>query len=205
MRPAQVRFPVLEVALALWPDLLVNAVGVLIGGVGALAVARWRIQRQTAAERQRDRNHIASSLEWLWMETRENEDLVTELRRVLDRGSTPRADLLRWAGSIAEALSFNAYADLIRSGYHRRLPAGPEQLILRTYQMTTSLRNTLRQAEPAVQFYVGCCGEEEAAQRLLADLHEQTSKSQSLLGELRQELTHLRTAFGHPVAAEDSE
>ncbi len=194
----------LEDILGLWPELLVNAVGVLIGGIGALAVARWRIQRQTATERQRDRNHIVSSLEWLWLETKENEELVTELRRVLDRGSTPRADLLRWAGSIAEALSFNAYADLIRSGYHRRLPASAEQLILRTYQMTTSLRNTLRQAEPAVQFYVGCCGEEDAAQRLLDDLHEQTSKAHSLLAELRQELTHLPAAFGRTVAAEGS-
>ncbi len=195
----------LEEMLALWPELVVNAVGVLVGGIGALAVARWRMQRQTAAERERDRNHIASSLEWLGFETMENEELVTELRRVLGRGSTPRADLLRWAGSIADALSFNAYADLVRSGDHRRLPAGVEQRILRTYQMTTSLRNTLRQAEPAVQFYVGCCGEEDAAQRILDDLHAQTDRSHSLLAELRQELARLSVAFGRPVPAVDSD
>jgi hypothetical protein len=113
---------------------------------------------------------------------------VTELRRVFTRGSTPRADLLRWAGSIAEALAFDAQADLIRSGYHRQLSPELERAILTTLQTTTALRNRLRQAEPAVDFYVNCCGEEEAAHRLVEELREETDAAVVELAATRRRL-----------------
>lgn len=41
-----------EIEFVLWTDLLVNAVAVLLGGIGALALARWRMKRESAAEKQ---------------------------------------------------------------------------------------------------------------------------------------------------------
>jgi hypothetical protein len=168
-----------------WRELLVTTIGVLLGGLGAVALARWQVRHQSASERRRRKDHIASSLEWLRLELGENQELVTELRRVFERGSTPRADLLRWAGSIAGALAFDAQADLIRSGYHRELPADRERSILTTYQTTSALRNMLRQAEPAVDFYVNCCGEEEAARRLVEELRAHTERTVSEIAGTR--------------------
>ena len=172
----------------MWRELLVTTVGVLLGGLGALALARWQLRHQSASERRRTEAHLASSLEWLRLELRENEELAAELRRVFARGSTPRADLLRWAGSIAEALAFDAQANLIRSGYHRQLPTERERSILTTYQTTIALRNMLRQAEPAVDFYVNCCGEEQAAQRLVEELRVQTERAAAELEATRNAL-----------------
>lgn len=189
---------------ALWPELVANAVGVLLGGIGALALGLWKLRRQSAEERRRTREHVASSLEWLWFELRENGELVAELRRVLTRGSTPRTDLLRWAGKIAEALAFDAQADLIRSGYHRQLSPEAERAILRTYHVVITLRNMLRQAEPAVDFYVNCCGEESSAQRLVEDLHAQTDLALAELTATRQRLVGLAAEFDRTFSEEEA-
>lgn len=41
------------------------------------------------------------------------------------------------------------------------------------------------EAEPAVTFYVECCGEEEAARRLVADLVERIESGHSEIGRSR--------------------
>lgn len=195
-----------EIEFALWTELLVNAVAVLLGGIGALALARWQMKRESAAEKQRSREHLASNLEWLWLELSENEELIAELRRVFARGSTPRMDLLRWAGSIAEAIAFDAQAALIRSGYHREVSPDTEREILRTYQVVTELRNMLRQAEPAVEFYVNCCGEESSARELVEDLHSQTALAADAVAALRERLVVLGREYGRRFSRpEDAE
>lgn len=175
-----------------WPELIANTVGVMLGGVGALALARWQLQRQSSVERQRSGEHLKAVLDWLRLELNENLELINELQRVFQRDRTPRTDLLRWAATIAQALTLDAHAELVRGGHHRRLPAEIETQLFRAYQATSSLRNALRQAEPAVEFYVGCCGEEESAQRLVDDLeervtvgHEEVSRSRKLIEDLQ--------------------
>lgn len=169
----------LEQLIALWPELVVNTVGVLLGGIGALGLARWQLRRQSWAERERDREHLKSVLDWARLELDENRELMDELQRVFRRDRAGRADLLRWAATIAEALSLEAHAELVRGGHHKRLPADLELQLLRGYQATSSLRNALRQAEPAVSFYVGCCGEEDSAQRLVVELEERLEAARS--------------------------
>lgn len=162
----------IEPLIALWPELVVNTVGVLLGGVGAIGLARWQMRRQSSEERERSREHLKSVLDWARLELDENLELINELQRVFQRDRAGRADLLRWAATIAEALTLEAHSELVRGGHHRRLPAELESQLLRGYQATSSLRNALRQAEPAVTFYVGCCGEEDSAQRLVIELEE---------------------------------
>lgn len=59
----------------------------------------------------------------------------------------------------------------------------------------------LRQAEPAVNFYIGCGGEEESAQRLVAHLEERTQTSRSQVARSRQIVGALDlTSSGSPVA-----
>lgn len=181
----------LEQLVHLWPELVVNAVGVLLGGIGALGLARWQMRRQSSAERERSREHLKAVLDWVRLELQENEELIEELQRVFRRDRAGRADLLRWAATIAQALTLEAHAELLRGGHHRRLPADVESQLFRAYQATSALRNGLRQAEPAVGFYVGCCGEEETAQRIVMELEEritagraEVSRSRELLGGL---------------------
>ena len=162
----------MEQLASLWPELVANTVGVLLGGIGALALARWQLRRQSAEERERSREHLKAVLDWVRLEQHENQELIEEIRRVFQRDRAARADLLRWAATIAQALTLEAHAELVRGGHHRRLPAEVESQVFRAYQATSALKNALRQAEPAVAFYVGCCGEEEAAQRLLGELEE---------------------------------
>lgn len=162
----------LQQLVGLWPELVVNTVGVLLGGVGALGLARWQMRRQTWAERERSREHLKAVLDWARLEITENLDLIAELQRVFQRDRAGRADLLRWAATIAEALSLEAHAELVRGGHHRRLPAELESQLLRGYQAISALRNALRQAEPAVGIYVSCCGEEDSARRLVEELEE---------------------------------
>jgi len=175
-----------------WPELVANTVGVMLGGIGALALARWQLQRQSSVERHRSGEHLKAVLDWLRLEQNENLELINELQRVFQRDRTPRTDLLRWAATIAQALTLDAHAELVRGGHHRRLPAEIETQLFRAYQATSSLRNALRQAEPAVEFYVGCCGEEESAQRLVDDLeervtvgHQEVSRSRRLIEDLQ--------------------
>lgn len=162
----------LEQLASLWPELVANTVGVLLGGIGALALARWQLRRQSSEERERSREHLKSVLDWVRLEQQENQELIEEIRRVFERDRAGRADLLRWAATIAQALTLEAHSELVRGGHHRRLPAEVESQVFRAYQATSALKNALRQAEPAVEFYVGCCGEEEAAQRLVRELEE---------------------------------
>lgn len=170
----------------LWPDLISNTVGVLLGGVGALALARWQVSRKSAEERERSREHLKAVLDWLRLELHENQELIEELRRVFGRSRAARADLLRWAATIAQSLTLEAQAELVRGGHHRRLPAEVEKHLFHAYQATSALRNALRQAEPAVTFYVACCGEEDAAQRLMADLDERIGTARTEVGRSRE-------------------
>lgn len=114
------------------PELVVNTVGVLLGGLGALGLARWQLVRQSSAERERSREHLKAVMDWTRLELGGNLELVRELERAFQRDRAGRPDLLRWA--------------------------------------TTTLRNALRQAGPAVAFYVSCCGEEDSAERVVAEL-----------------------------------
>lgn len=175
----------LDQLASLWPELVANTIGVLLGGVGALALARWQLRRQSSEEKERSREHLKAVLDWLRLELHENEELIQELRRVFLRDRAPRADLLRWAATIAQALTLEAHAELVRGGHHRRLPAEVESQLFRAYQATSSLRNALRQAEPAVEFYVGCCGEEESAQRLVAELEERVENGHAEVARSR--------------------
>lgn len=176
----------MEALNAFWPELAGNTVGVLLGGIGALALARWQMQRQSASDRWRSREHLMALLDWARLEVEENLDLIAELQRVFVRNSSGRADLLRWAGTIGEALGVEAQAELIRAGHHRKVDVAVEGHLLHGYQATGALRNALRQAEPAVSFYVGCCGEEEVAQGLVADLHERIEASFSHVTNARR-------------------
>lgn len=197
----------LEQLISLWPELLVNTVGVLLGGVGALALARWQLRRQSSEERERSREHVNAVLDWARLELDENLELIDELQRVFERDRAARSDLLRWAATIAEALRLEAHSELVRGGHHRRLPAAVESQFLRGYQATSALRNALRQAEPAVNFYIGCCGEEDSAQRLVAELEEriatgrgQVARSREIIDRL--DLTGSRAALRAPGAVE---
>ncbi len=181
----------LDQLASLWPELIGNTVGVLLGGIGALTLARWQLRRRSSEEKERSREHLKAVLDWVTLELHENEELIREIRRVFGRDRPTRADLLRWAATIAQALALDAHAELVRGGHHRRLPAEVESQLFRAYQATSSLRNALRQAEPAVEFYVGCCGEEEAAKRLVSDLEErvetgyaEVSRSRELIEQL---------------------
>lgn len=169
----------LDQLASLWPELVANTVGVLLGGIGALALARWQLRRQSSEERERNREHLKAVLDWVRLEQNENEELIEEIRRVFQRDRAARPDLLRWAATIAQALTLDAHAELVRGGHHRRLPAEVERQVFRAYHATSTLRNALRQAEPAVQFYVACCGEEEAAQRLVGELEERIETAHS--------------------------
>lgn len=185
--------------VALWPELVVNTVGVLLGGVGALGLARWQMRRQSSAERERSREHLKSVLDWARLELDENLELIDELQRVFQRDRAGRADLLRWAATIAEALTLEAHAELVHGGHHRRLPADLESQLLRGYQATSALRNALRQAEPAVTFYVGCCGEEDSAQRLVIELEERIETARLEVARSQQLVAETYEA-GEPVA-----
>jgi hypothetical protein len=130
-------------------------------------------------------------LDWLRLEIHENQELIEELRRVFGRDRAARSDLLRWAATIAQSLTLEAHAEMVRGGHHRRLPVDVEGQVFRAYQATSALRHALRQAEPAVTFYVGCRGEEDAAQRVVADLeerigtgHAEVSRSRELIESL---------------------
>lgn len=182
--------------IGLWPELVVNAVGVLLGGIGALALARWQMLRKSAEERERSREHLKAVLDWVRLELHENEELIDELQRVLRRDRAGRADLLRWAATIAQALSLDAHAELLRGGHHRRLPAEAEAQIFRGYQAMSSLRNALRQAEPAVSFYVGCCGEEDTARRVVVELAERIEAGRAEVARTRGVLEGLDLAAG---------
>lgn len=162
----------LDQLASLWPELVANTVGVLLGGIGALALAYWQLHRQSSEERARNREHLKAVLDWVRLEQSQNQELIEEIRRVFEQDRATQADLLRWAATIAQALTLAAHAELVRGGHHRRLPAEAESQVFRAYQAVSSLKNALRQAEPAVEFYVGCCGEEEAAKRLIGDLEE---------------------------------
>jgi hypothetical protein len=61
-----------------------------------------------------------------------------------------------------------------------------ESQLFRAYQTTSALKNALRQAEPAVEFYVGCCGEEEAAQRLVGELEERIEAGHAEVARSRE-------------------
>lgn len=160
----------LQQLVALWPELVVNTVGVLLGGLGALGLARWQLIRQSSAERERTREHLKAVMDWTRLELEGNLELIRELERVFQRDRAGRPDLLRWAATIAEALSLDAHAEVVRGGHHRRLPAEVEAQLLKSFQATTALRNALRQAGPAVAFYVSCCGEEDSAERVVGEL-----------------------------------
>lgn len=169
-----------------WPELIANTIGVLLGGIGALALARWQMRRQSAEQRERNREHLKAVLDWVRLELHENQELIEELQRVLRRDQPTRSDLLRWAATIAQALTLDAHAELVRGGHHRRLPAEVESQLLKAYQATSALRNSLRQAEPAVDFYVGCCGEEEAADRVVAELEERVETGHAEVARSRE-------------------
>lgn len=181
----------LDQLASLWPELVANTVGVLLGGVGALALARWQLRRQSSEERERSQEHLKAVLDWVRLEQNENVELIEEIRRVFQRDRAARSDLLRWAATIAQALTLDAHAELVRGGHHRRLPAEVESQVFRAYHATSALKNALRQAEPAVEFYVACCGEEEAAQRLVGELeerietgHTEVARSRNLIERL---------------------
>lgn len=191
----------MEQLIPLWPELLVNTVGVLLGGIGALALARWQLRRRSSEERDRSREHVKAILDWARLELDENLELIDELQRVFERDRAGRTDLLRWAATIAEALRLEAHSELVRGGHHRRLPAAVEAQFLRGYQAISSLRNALRQAEPAVKFYIGCCGEEESAQRLVADLEERIRTGRTQVARSREIVEALDlTSTRSPVA-----
>ena len=181
----------LDQLASLWPELVANTVGVLLGGIGALALARWQLGRQSSEERERSREHLKAVLDWVRLELHDNQELVEEIRRVFRRDRAARADLLRWAATIAQALTLDAHAELVRGGHHRRLPAEVESQVFRGYQATSALRNALRQAEPAVNFYVGCCGEEEAAQRLVSELQERVETAHTEVARSRDRVEAL--------------
>ena len=176
---------------SLWPELVANTVGVLLGGVGALALAWWQLRRKSAEERERNREHLEAVLDWLRLELHENQELMEEVRGVFERDRAARPDLLRWAATIAQALTLEAHAEVVRAGHHRRLPAEVESQFFRAYQATSALRNALRQAEPAVDFYVGCCGEEEAADRVVADLEERVEAGLAEVARSRERVEAL--------------
>ncbi len=177
--------------MSLWPELVANTIGVLLGGIGALALARWQLHRRSAEERERTREHVKAVLDWARLELDENLELIEELQRVFSRDRAGRADLLRWAATIGDALSLEAHAELVRGGHHRRLPGAVETQFLRAYQAVRALRNSLRQAEPAVSFYVGCCGEEESAQRLVVELEERIDRGREQVARSREILESL--------------
>ena len=54
-----------------------------------------------------------------------------------------------------------------------------------------ALRNALRQAEAAVEFYVGCCGGEDAAQRLVSDLEERVATAAAQVTRSRERVETL--------------
>lgn len=175
----------LDQLASLWPELVANTVGVLLGGIGALALARWQLRRQSSEERARSREHLKAVLDWVRLELHENQELIEEIERVFRRDRAARGDLLRWAATIAQAFTLDAHAELVRGGHHRRLPAEVESQLFRSYQATNALRNALRQAEPAVEFYVGCCGEEESAERLVGELQERVAAARTEVARSR--------------------
>lgn len=105
----------LEQMISLWPDLLVNTIGVLLGGVGALALAfaHWQLRRQSSEERDRNREPVKAVLDRARLELDEKLELINELRRVFNRDRAGRADLLSSAATIAEALDVTSSRSLV--------------------------------------------------------------------------------------------
>lgn len=151
-----------EVLLAKWPDFVVTVLGVLVGVPPALWIgwklAQWQMAREREAEERRDLGFLLAHLDRVKVEIRDNQQTAAHLIPLLDQAGPAnqlaKADLFRWAGKRAEALSVAAYEDVASSGLHRKLPINIQRELFAARQDAVSLKYMMSTGQPAVEFYI---------------------------------------------------
>jgi hypothetical protein len=132
--------------LSKWPDLLINILGVLIGGLLAYGIAKWQISRQAEDKKKEDLKLLSNKFEKACVEIRDNRNKAEHLYKAM-RESSKEATVQEWNYfiSIGNSLSFVYYHDIIRSGLNNLLPDSVNNELYSAYDMTQDLFNFIQQ------------------------------------------------------------
>ena len=154
----------LEELLQRWPDLVITALGVLLGAFFALfierSVADRALTRQRELEKERERALLLSYLERIETEVQDNIVTIMELQSQIlvplqTANLSAKTTLFRWGAKLVGSLSTLAIDELMRSGLHPHLPRRAFIDLLDARQRIVSMRATIEAGEPRMEFFAG--------------------------------------------------
>lgn len=136
----------LENLLSKWPDLVINILGVLIGGLLAYAIAAWQIARQAKDKKKDDILLLKYKFSKICVETRDNRNTVEQLYKALQiasKSATPQE--WNYFVAIGNSLGFLYYHDIIRTGLINLLPDEVNRELYNAYDHSQDLFNFIQQ------------------------------------------------------------
>jgi hypothetical protein len=152
-----------------------TVVGVIVGVPTALQLARAQQKSQDRVEAARAVRQLSEERrilrERLLEEVSFNHDAVAALQEVLARGKSARADLWKWASTIADSFEFVARFDVEKVIAFRTSGAQLQDVpFYLAYRDLKRLLHMVTQSGAAHDFFYGYSADEAAANRRLEDV-----------------------------------
>ncbi|WP_199624790.1 hypothetical protein [Paenibacillus alkalitolerans] len=136
----------MNLLLSKWPDLIINILGVLIGGLLAYVIAKWQITRQSKDKLKDDLKLLDNKYLKVCVEARDNRNTAEQLYKAI-RDVGPEATLEEWHYfiSIGNKLSFLYFHDILRSGLNNLLPDKVNDEMYTANEMAQNLYHYIQQ------------------------------------------------------------
>src|SRR5207247_4574553 len=185
----------LEELLQRWPDLVITALGVLLGAFFALfierSVADRALTRQRELEKERERALLLSYLERIETEVQDNIVTIMELQSQIlvplqTANLSAKTTLFRWGANLVGSLSTLAIDELMRSGLHSHLPRRAFIDLLDARQRIVSMRATIEAGEPRMEFFAGYRKDMDLVDQLDRSILEYSYSALDLLGKAQK-------------------
>lgn len=136
----------MDLILSKWPDLVINILGVLIGGLLAYGVAKWQISRQAKDKKTDDLKLLSNKFEKVCIEVRDNRNIAEQLYKTLrDVGSSATVEEWRYFITIGNKLSSFYFKDIIRTGLNELLPNNVNQELYTAHECSQDLYHFIQQ------------------------------------------------------------
>jgi len=144
-------------------ELGINIFGVIIGGLIAYKIARWKFEANEILESRNNKVLLRENIDRIRIELKKNLGIVIELKGVLDKSNNSRVEILEWGKTYVDSFSFFAFKHLSNSHLNTFLPTSLERYIFDSYNELENLKIWYKQTSKAHNFYLGFQGSQEAA------------------------------------------
>lgn len=125
-----------------WPDLVVNILGVILGGLVAYWLARWQFKHQDRKKKKEELTFLAPIYEKLLIEVRDNRNMVNELITGVDNSHlNPSENEWKYFAAIGECFSFHYYYEINRLNLITHLPQDIREEVDNAFAFTKDLQN----------------------------------------------------------------